>query len=103
MTKLGGILSDRDGFGTREDGTPKGRGFLGLIPMADGSMMSELSVGVELDGKETLIPSVVPTLTEDEIEYLRQGGSPLENNEIMDKAVAHALERLRNGQSPFFD
>lgn len=61
--------------------------------------MTELSVGVNIDGKETLIPTIVPTLTQQEINHLKNGGQP--TKAIVDKAVAHARQRMAQGQSPF--
>jgi hypothetical protein len=88
-------------FGLREDGTPKSTGFLGVLKNVDGKDMTELSMGVEIDGKEVLIPSIVPTLTKEEINYLVHGGSPLQRESIQKKAVEHARKRIKYGQSPF--
>jgi len=63
--------------------------------------MTELSVGVNLDGKEREIPTIVPTLTDKEIEYLTNGGEP--TKEIIDKAVDHARQRIKSNKSPFAD
>ena len=86
-------------YGQRVDGTMKGSGFLGPIKMDDGRTMTELSIGVEFDGKETLIPAIVPTLTEKEINHLKGGGKI--TDEIFQKAVDHAKQRMSNGLSPF--
>ena len=89
-------------YGLRNDGTPKGEGYLGMIPMADGQRhMTEMSMGVEYDGKETEIPAIVPTLTPDELDYLKQGGNPLQNESIQRKADEHARMRISQGKSPF--
>jgi len=90
-------------FGFREDGTPKGNGWLGVLKMKNGSkdVMSEYSIGVEIGGRETLIPTLVPTLENDEINHLLRGGKP--TNTIIQKAVDHAIERLKLGLSPFKD
>jgi len=91
-------------YGMRPDGTPKGRGWLGEIPHSSGSVMTEYSIGVDMDGKETLIPTIVPTLTKDEIGILQnmQKGQKLPQS-IIDKAVQHARERMKTGKSPFKD
>ena len=105
---MAGILNDaqlrptRD-FGTREDGTPKGYGYFGLLKAANGDDMTELSVGIEIDGVETLVPSIVPTLDDAEVAYLRAGGDPRQNETIMQKAQDHATQRIEGGLSPFFD
>ena len=89
------------GYGKRLDGTEKGRGWLGEIPMKDGRFMTELSIGVDFGGKEVLIPAIVPTLTKEEIQHLSSGGEL--TDEIIRKAVEHAKIRMSNGYSPFAD
>lgn len=88
------------GYGTREDGTQKGKGFLGELKTPDGKVMTEYSVGVELNGKEVSMPTLVPTLTKTEVDYLVKGGKPTEA--IIDKAVKHAKKRIAEGKSPFY-
>ena len=90
-------------FGKRSDGTPKGRGWLGPMDMTDGSgqVMTENTVGVNIDGKETEIPTLVPTLSKEDINYLLAGNAPSE--EIVGKAVEHARGRLEKGLSPFYE
>ena len=87
------------GYGSRADGTQKGRGFLGELKRPDGGVSTEISVGVNIGGKETEIPTLVPTLTRSEIDYLLSGGRP--TDAIVDKAVKHAKERMAMGKSPF--
>jgi hypothetical protein len=83
----------------REDGTQKGKGFLGELATPSGKKATEISIGVRIDGKETLIPTLVPTLTQEEIDYLVQGGKV--TKPIVQKAVAHARQRMAEGKSPF--
>ena len=86
--------------GKRADGTEKGKGYFGELPTSDGKGYStEISIGVEFDGKETEIPLLVPTLDQAEIEYLLSGNKPSE--EITQKAVDHAKTRISKGLSPF--
>jgi predicted transcriptional regulator len=87
------------GYGNRADGTPKGKGFLGELKRPDGKVSTELSIGVTMDGKETEIPALVPTLTKKEIDSLLSGEKP--SKTIIDKAVSHAKERIKQGKSPF--
>jgi len=94
-------------FGTREDGTNKGNGWLGVIPFTtikDGkkyeNVMTEKSITVNINGKDTLIPSIVPTLTKQELEQLKSNKMP---KSVVDKAVAHARIRMKDGKSPFKD
>ncbi len=94
-------------WGLRTDGTPKGKGFLGTLQRPDGMVSTELSIGVNIGGKETLIPSLVPTLDKKEIDFLLN--SPMDpkifqtpmGKGIMDKAVEHAKGRISEGKSPF--
>lgn len=96
-------------YGNRADGTKKGKGFFGEIKRPDGSVMTEISIGVGLNGKETEIPLIVPTLTKQELNYLTNNDP--DSREFMDrmppsiieKAVDHATNRLKNGKSPFAD
>ena len=77
----------------------KGPGFLGTLERPDEYTSTELSIGVNIDGKEVEIPSLVPGLTQAEKDYLLQGNKP--SREIVDKAVQHARTRITAGQSPF--
>ena len=90
---------DADGYGLRPDGTPKGQGWLGPLPMTDGSgkTATELTIGVDDED----IPLLVPTLTQEEIDHLLSGGSP--TREIVDKAVGFAHERRQKGLSVYVD
>jgi len=88
---------------TRADGTKKGEGWLGPIEMTDGSgkTMSEYSIGVEFDGVETEIPTLVPTLTKAEVDHLRSGGKV--TDEIERKAIEHAKLMKAQGRNVFKD
>ena len=92
-------------WGTREDGTAKGSGWLGPVrmPMGHGqdvaSYMTELSAREEIDGAERDFPLLVPTLTPQELFYLRMGNNPTDN--IYAKAIEFARNQLRTGKSTF--
>lgn len=96
--------------GLRPDGTPKGSGWLGELPrpvsMDPGKtrpgVSTELSVGVDFGNGEQLIPTLVPTLSHPEVQWLlnNQGLPP---DPIMQKAVDFARQRMRQGLSPFKD
>jgi hypothetical protein len=94
-------------FGARPDGTQKGTGWLGMLPRPDGGVSTELSAGVEIGGKETLIPLLVPTLAPDEVNWLLKAAEddPQFFNKmppsILDKAVQHATQRIHLGLNPF--
>ena len=86
----------------REDGSLKGQGFLGpLVSPRTGMTSTELSIGVNIGGKETSLPLLVPTLDQGEINYLLAGNKA--TPEIIDKAVAHAKQRMQQGLNPFKD
>lgn len=93
-------------YGYRPDGSPKGEGWLGKLPIPETSdIATEYSVGVEINGKEIDIPTLVPTLTKQEVTEVlnaaKEGRFPSEA--VMKKAVEHAQKRLQEGQSPFKD
>lgn len=52
-----------------------------------------------MDGEEMEIPSLVPTLTKEEIEYLLNGNDP--TPVIVNKAAEHAKKMLSKNKSPF--
>lgn len=89
-------------WGKRRDGSEKGMGFLGLLKNARGGVSSELAVTVNLDGKDIDIPTLVPTLTRQEVETMLNlpQGQPVPR-EIIDKAVEFARPRVAAGKSPF--
>lgn len=93
-------------FGTRQDGSKKGVGWLGVLPLTGGGVATEYSVGVNINGKEMDIPTLVPTLTKEEVTLMTSDIIP--NNKkvpdsIMDKAIAFANERVANKKSPFYE
>jgi|VirMetMinimDraft_7_1064189.scaffolds.fasta_scaffold00110_38 hypothetical protein len=89
-------------YGLRPDGNPKGKGYLGELKRPDGGVMTEYSVGVELDGQERDIPTIVPTLTQKEIDHLlnMNDGDKIPKS-IIDKAVQHAEKRIADGKDVF--
>lgn len=95
---------DGDGYGERPDGTRKGPGFLGELQRPDGAVSTELSIGVPIGGRETEIPLLVPTLSQQEIDWLlsQEDLDPQSvPQSIVDKAIEHAVQRLEQGLSPF--
>ena len=86
-------------YGPRADGTMKGNGYFGPLKMPDGRVATEIGIGVNFDGKEVEVPSLVPTLTRQEVDYLVGGGKP--TPEIVKKAADHAVQRMKAGKSPF--
>ena len=94
---------DSSRWGARTDGSAKGPGWLGVRQRPDGRVSSEISVGIEMDGKNIEIPLMVPGLTPQEMDYLMTKDVDPRNipRSIMDKAVSHAIYRQKNGLSPF--
>lgn len=88
----------------RADGTKKGSGFLGVLTRPDGKVSSEISIGVNIDGKEVEIPTLVPTLTQQERDWLLTNdiSDPKKiPQSIQQKAIDFAKPRLAAGKSPF--
>jgi hypothetical protein len=94
----------------RPDGTKKGSGFLGGMKRLDDptGVSSEISIGVDWGSGEKLIPTMVPTLDSNEINYLLSTpedkifeSNPELGKKIEQKAVRFAKERESQGL-PFF-
>tara|TARA_R110000868_G_scaffold139445_4_gene354269 strand:- start:1395 stop:1709 length:315 start_codon:yes stop_codon:yes gene_type:complete len=92
-------MSGDSAFGARPDGTPKGKGWFGPLRHTSGDVSTELSIGINFDGKERLIPAIVPNLTKSQLQILLDGKRP--TNDIIDKAVEFARKRIKEGKSPF--
>jgi hypothetical protein len=73
----------------------KGKGYFGLLPSSEG-FSTEISA---TDDQGMSYPLLVPTLTQQEVNYLLQGGEP--TDEIYNKAMMWATSRQASGQSPF--
>jgi hypothetical protein len=99
-----GILDMDDPSMYRPDGSRKMRGYLGMLDVGDGRMASEYSVGVNINGKEMDVPSLVPTLTLEEVKQVLEAArtNTFPPQPIIEKAAAHAKERLKSGKSPFW-
>ena len=80
-------------------GTVKGKGYFGEIPMNQGGAMTEMSSAYEQDGNLVSHPLLVPTLTKQEIDLLGMGLEP--TPEIYKKAQDYAQQRISAGQSPY--
>ena len=95
----------------RADGAKKSaRGFLGPVKnLISGGTMPEFSTDMNYGGKSIQIPTMVPTLSREEISYLQNmspgRGWDMSNpiaRSVIDKARAHARQRLDEGKSPFY-
>lgn len=100
------IATPKSTYGKRPDGTEKGDGWLGPIRFTkpDGStgVMTEYSVGTNIDGKEMDIPTLVPTLSPEEIELMKTDIVPNGKkvpDAIFRKALDHAMKQLNAGKS----
>lgn len=93
---------DSTTWGKRPDGTDKGAGFLGVLQRPDGGVMSEYSIGMNINGKEMDVPSLVPTLTKTEVVQilsLKEGEQV--SSTITKKAAEFARKRIKEGKSVF--
>ena len=92
----------------RRDGSIKSaQGFLGPIKnLETGKTMTELSIDLEMGGKNVQIPTMVPTLTDEEIKILQsqnwEGKAKELPRSIVRKAVDHARKRMDAGLNPFY-
>jgi hypothetical protein len=93
----------------RADGTKKDVGFLGELKRPDGGVSTELSIGVDFGEGEREIPTLVPTLNKNEINYLLETDPDkifTTDKEIFksieNKAINHAKKRIAEGKSPFY-
>ncbi len=92
----------------RPDGTKKDVGFLGVLKEAGGKDVTEFSISTDLkqNGRIIDFPTMVPTLTETEIDTMLNDIIP-NNKEIPDsivrKAEDHARKRIAEGKSVFFE
>jgi hypothetical protein len=91
--------AEKPSYGKREDGSEKGEGFLGKLKNSNGDVSTELSVSYNIDGKEILMPSLVPTLSDKEVKHLLDNKAP--TKAIEKKIIDHAMKRIDAGQSPF--
>ena len=87
----------------REDGSLKGGGFLGSLKTPDVRTATEYSVGVNINGKDIDVPSLVPTLTRAEVQQTlaaaANGKFPPQS--VIDKAAEFAKQRMMSGLSVF--
>jgi len=100
-----------EGFGERPDGTQKGTGFLGVLSGTDtqgktfeSTEFSTQSNAVKVKGKRIDFPSLVPTLTQAEVDLMMNDIIPNNKNipeAIMQKAIKHAKERIAEGKGVF--
>ena len=94
-------------YGNRPDGSSKSTGFLGEIKLPDGGVATEYSTqsgAIKVDGKQIDFPTLVPTLTKNEIALMQNEIIPNKKpipETIMQKSIEHAKIRLAKKLSPF--
>jgi hypothetical protein len=91
------------GYGDRPDKTKKGLGYFGELERPDGTgVMTEYSIGVPINDKEMDIPTLVPTLTAEEVQHILniKDGEHIPRN-IVSKAIEHAHKRIKEGKPVF--
>jgi hypothetical protein len=91
------------GYGDRPDKTKKGLGYFGELERPDGTgVMTEYSIGVPINDKEMDIPTLVPTLTTEEVQHILKikDGEHIPHN-IVSKAIEHAHKRIKEGKPVF--
>jgi len=85
-------------YGVRHDGSgAKSSGYMGALPAA-GGVATEYSIGVDIGGQPVEVPSIVPTLTPDELRSVLSGQM---TEGVARKAREYALARVNAGRSPF--
>lgn len=111
-TQLDNFVGESDSdFGKRPDGTQKGTGFLGVLSGTDAQgrafESTEFSVqsdAVKVNGKRIDFPTLVSSLTAEEVELMMSDIIPNRKpipEPIMQKAIKSAKERLSGGKSVF--
>ena len=80
-------------------GTVKGKGYFGEVPMDQGGAMTEFSSAYGQDNNLVSNPLIVPTLTKQELDWLKAGLDP--TPQIIKKAQDYAQKRMGAGQSTF--
>lgn len=87
----------------RINGTKKGNGWLGPLPMQDGSgkIATEITIDVDTPVGRKYLPLLVPTLDQEGINHLLKGGKP--TPQIFKKAIRHAVDRWTKGFSAYAD
>jgi len=104
--EVGARPVDRSQWDLRPDGSKKGLGFLGPLPVPGkpGQVASEYSIGTsDVNGKEMDIPTLVPTLTPAEVTATLKAAANSEQppRAVIAKAVAFAKQRLAAGKSVY--
>lgn len=93
-------------WGTRQNGDPKNAGWRGILYDGEGGVMTEVSIGVQIDNQEVQIPLIVPATTNEQLDTIAKIATdetvevPIQ---LKNKAVEWALERITENKSPFYN
>jgi len=93
----------RDRF--RQDGSLKSAGWLGPFTITDkqgrSSQVTEYSITVGVDGEDITIPTLVPGLTQQQIDSVLTAAQArtMPPQDVVDAAIAHAMKRKQEGKS----
>jgi hypothetical protein len=103
-----GKLEPQSADTMRNDGvTRKGNGYLGVLRTSDGMDVTEITTSssdVKVNGKEIDFPTLVPTLSKEEVDLLLNDILPNDKplpTPILKKAIAHARKRIKEGKNVF--
>lgn len=98
-------------YGRRPDGTSKSSGYLGELkfkgPEGQEGVATEYSTqsgAVKVNGKQVDFPTLVPTLSPEEVKLMLEDVIPNKKpipEPVMQKAIQHANMRISKGMSPF--
>lgn len=101
------MTADEVNYGARPDGSQKGRGYFGELNLKGGGVATEYSMStddVTVNGKPVDFPTLVPTLTKDEVDLMVNDIIPNDKEiprSVAIKAIDFARERISKGMSPF--
>lgn len=93
-------------WGTRQNGDPKNAGWRGILYDGEGGVMTEVSIGVQIDNQEVQIPLIVPATTNEQLDTIAKIATdetvevPIQ---LKNKALEWALERITENKSPFYN
>mgnify|MGYP007071606446 CR=1 FL=1 len=96
-------------YGNRPNGTKKGKGFLGEVKRPDGTVMTEVTTKMNVDGKDLEFPLITKNSTKEDLEYLKK--ADLKSTDfiknapagMVDRAITHAMNRKKAGLPVYAD
>ena len=89
-------------YGDGPNGTKKGKGWYGELHDSEGNIVTEMTVGINIDGEEVDVPAVNPILSEKQLTTLLgiKSDQPLPED-IIDTAVEYAIFRKQQGRGMY--